>query len=713
MTKKRYILTILFTLTALTVFTAAIGSKEQLNIQSLESYITSLWQTSGHADSSSEAFRHWDEEGEIPADCAKCHSTPGAVSFLISGSTDAVSPGTTVECSVCHTNPAAGNLHDHSTVSFPSGAIIENLGPEAICMECHQGRASKINVDAAIAGAGIEDDDTISPSITFINIHYYAAAATQFGTVVKGGYEYEGKSYDARFSHITGYNACNTCHDPHTLHIKEELCATCHTFTDPKDIRFYGSYRDYDGDGNMTEGMYYEVEGLKDILYQTIQEYGCDITGYPIVYDSHSYPYFFNDTNNNGEADDNEVNYGNRYTSFTARLLRAAYNYQVAQKDPAGYAHGGKYLIELMYDSIEDLNSVLYTTSYMTGLHRGDEGHFDGSSEAWRHWDTEGEVSSSCAKCHSATGLQDFIQNGEITETHHPANGMLCTTCHFSGPPRVSQIIHIKFPSNAFASMHDASNLCLSCHQGRASKYDVRRAVSNSAGPYGFINIHYFPAAAVLFGSEVSGGFEYAGKYYQGQNNFLNHNGRFDTCIECHMGSKSKGQIDTPRTDWHHNVAWVDPANCVYCHGQDVSQPYPGAYPSLFTFSGIRPASIPDYDGDRNKTESLKNEIKGLEQALYLQMQDYGFKIEAPIVYDSHTYPYFFNDLNGNGKVDPGENIFPNGYQFNARMLKAAYNFHLSKKEPNGYIHNSRYIAELLVDSIIDLGGNEALYTWR
>ncbi|MBN2244657.1 MAG: hypothetical protein JW755_02310, partial [Candidatus Aminicenantes bacterium] len=273
--------------------------------------------------------------------------------------------------------------------------------------------------------------------------------------------------------------------------------------------------------------------------------------------------------------------------------------------------------------------------------------------------------------------------------------------------------IHVKFPSGALVSMHDASNLCLNCHQGRASKYDVRRAVSSSAGPYSFINIHYFPSAAVLFGSEVSGGFEYGGKQYAGQKHFANHNGRFDTCIECHMGSKSKGQFDTPRTDWHHNVAWVDPADCVYCHGQDISQPNPGADPSLFTFSGIRPASIPDYDGDRNKTESLKNEIKGLEEALYLQMQAYGLKIEAPIVYDSHTYPYFFNDLNGNGKVDPGENVFPNGYQFNARMLKAAYNFQLSKKEPNGYIHNSRYIAELLVDSIIDLGGNEALYTWR
>ena len=463
----------------------------------------------------------------------------------------------------------------------------------------------------------------------------------------------------------------------------------------------------------MTEGVYYELEGLKNKLYQTMQRYGRDVTGYPIVYDSHTYPYFFNDTNNNGQADENEVNYGNSYTYFTARLIRAAYNYQVAQKDPAAYAHGGKYMIELMYDSIEDLNSALPDPVNITVMHRGDEGHFDGSSEAWRHWDAEGEVSSSCAKCHSATGLQDFIRNGEITETHHPANGMLCTTCHFSGPPRAAQAGPVQFPSGVYEDMGDASNLCLHCHQGRASKYDVQKSIASSAGPYGFTNIHYFPSAAVLFGSEVSGGFEYGGKQYIGQKHFANHNGRFDTCIECHMGSKSKGQTDTPQIDWNHNVTWVDPANCVFCHGQDIAQPDPGADPAKFRFSGIRPASTPDYDGDNNRMESVKDEIKGLEDALYAQMQIYGFKIKAPIVYDSHTYPYFFNDLNGNGKVDPGENIYPNGYKFNARMLKAAYNFQLSKKEPNGFIHNSRYVAQLLVDSIIDLGGNTAPYSWR
>jgi hypothetical protein len=112
--------------------------------------------------------------------------------------------------------------------------------------------------------------------------------------------------------------------------------------------------------------------------------------------------------------------------------------------------------------------------------------------------------------------------------------------------------------------------------------------------------------------------------------------------------------------------------------------------------------------------ESIEKEIKGLEEALYAEIQKFAADRGLPIIYDSHAYPYFFNDTNGNGDIDPGEAIYPNSYQFmHARLLKAAYNFQVSKKEPHGFIHNSRYIAQLLVDSIEHLGGSVTKYTWR
>ncbi len=75
----------------------------------------------------------------------------------------------------------------------------------------------------------------------------------------------------------------------------------------------------------------------------------------PIVYESHSYPYFFADLDGNGEATPDEANYGNRYAAWTPTLLAAAYNYQYAQKDPGGFAHNGTYVIQVLYDTIAAL----------------------------------------------------------------------------------------------------------------------------------------------------------------------------------------------------------------------------------------------------------------------------------------------------------------------------------------------------------------------
>ena len=722
MIKKTQIVGIIFVVIVFLLVSVAAKSDSQAGVQSKKSHAEKLWMGSGHADQEAEAFKHWDEDGEIEVECAKCHSTPGFEDFIQDGVVDsAAALGTTVECEVCHTNPENGTLRDHTSVKFPSGITVENLGPEALCMECHQGRESTVSVDKDIADAAVTDDDTPTAALSFANIHYYAAAANQFGTVAKGGYEYEGKSYDARFSHVTGYNACYTCHNPHSLEIRIEQCNTCHLKTldpskadpfnglkDPKDIRYYGSFTDYDGDGDMKEGINYEIADIRSKLYSAIQRYANTVIGSPIVY-APSYPYFVYDINENGLPDESEVDRSNRYTAFSARLLRAAYNYQVSLKDPANYAHGGKYIIQLLYDSLEDLNTKLNNPVSMAGMHRVDEGHFDGSAEAWRHWDEEGEVPGRCSKCHSAEGLAYFLENNKETVDQEVSNGMLCTTCHTS-PPAVRKVGPVTFPSGAVEDLGDNSNICMECHQGRESGLSVARVIAGGPGPYRFPNIHYYPAASVLFGSDVHGGYEFQNKIYAGQREWPNHNGKFDTCVECHMGTKS----DHKKFDFTGRLHYVEKPNqedCVYCHGQDVSQPNPGADPAKFKFSGIRPYTTPDYDGDGVITESVENEIKGLEEALYAQIQAYAANVlGAPIVYDADSYPYFFDDLNANGIADPEEE----GYsQFNARLLRAAYNYQLSKKEPHGFIHNSRYVAQLLVDSIEHIRGDVTPYTWR
>jgi len=736
-----------------------------------------LWSTSGHAARNDEPFVHWNDTGSIPKDCAKCHSTPGFRDYLGADGTavdvveNDVPVGTTVECTACHANEEKGILHDRTYALFPSGVKVEGLGPEALCMECHEGRASTKTVDEAITNSGVSSDDQPSSKLNFAytNAHYFTAGATQFGTVVKGGYQYAGKSYDARFAHIPGYNACQVCHEPHSLKVDLEACNTCHTgIKDPKNIRFYGSWVDYDGDGNIFEGIYYEIETYQQRLYDTIRSYARDVIGKPVAFDGDTYPYFFNDRNENGMVDSDEADFSNGYKSFSARLFRAAYNYHLSIKEPNSYAHNGKYIIELLYDSIEDLNSKVgngqakggvtrprtFQATQATrktpagrkfqnprlnadelannnpaqsseepfapqhapipgqGLVRVDEGHFNGSDEPWRHWDADGSVLSLCAKCHSAQGLPYFLANGKVDKNMPLSNGLLCTTCHTS-PPQTRFVGPVKFPSGVYADLHDASNLCLNCHQGRASKKTVDQTIAGGPAPYTLSSIHYFASAASFFGSEVHGGYEFNGKTYAGRNIYTNHSGLFTNCIECHMGTKSFNRKHDDSDALFHNVQKPNPADCVSCHGQDIAQPHPGADPAKFEFEGIRPAQTPDYNGNGNRTESLRDEIKGLEDTLFARILASAQSIGSPLLFDEETYPYFFNDTNGNGVADPDELDFANQYKFSASLLKATYNFFMSNKEPCGYIHNPRYIAQLLVDSIGTLGGDVKKYTWR
>lgn len=105
--------------------------------------ISEKWSESGHADTESESFTHWDEDdpAEVPATCAKCHSTYGYIDYLgedgsaVNVVDAAANIGSTVTCFVCHNSTA----HEKDTVIYPSGAEIDNLGDSANCAECHQG----------------------------------------------------------------------------------------------------------------------------------------------------------------------------------------------------------------------------------------------------------------------------------------------------------------------------------------------------------------------------------------------------------------------------------------------------------------------------------------------------------------------------------------------------------------------------------------------
>jgi predicted CXXCH cytochrome family protein len=652
------------------------------------------WMTSAHADRSALAFNDWNTDGAVPTTCARCHSSEGFVDYLggdgsAAGSVEKTAPPQSViRCQTCH-NAAADAL---TTVTFPSGAKITGLGGEARCMTCHQGRSSGPGVDDAIKKAAPKTDDEVSAMLTFQNIHYYPAAATLFAGRAKGGYQYAGQVYDVRFRHVAGFDTCTGCHDPHSTKVRFDKCGACHQgVTDVKgahDIRMMSSAsRDYDGDGDTTEGVYGELVGLREKLLSAIRKYGAE-RATPVCYSADAYPYWFVDKDGDGACSKDEAVSANAFKSWTARLVRAAYNFQLAQKDPGAFAHNAKYVIELLYDSTTDVNGALVAKLDLSKAVRTDTGHFDGASEAARHWDSGEKVDATCSGCHGGkTGFRFYTTYGVGEVVPETANGLECGTCHDkledtpTGGFVAAKVASVTFPSGVVRNEPGNDNLCETCHRGRESKASVDAAIA--ANKPKFLNVHYLPAGATKLGSAVHVGYEYDGKTYAGP---LTHDGGTQ-CTSCH---DPKGSQHTFR------VADAWDGQCKTCHADANGDA-----------KLIRLRHLGDYDGDGNAKETLAAEIDGLAAKLLAAMQ-----AAAPLCYTPDTYPYFFKDTDGNKTCGATEAVSTNGFAaWTPALAKAAFNYQLSRKEPGAWAHNFDYIAELLVDGVEDLGGNVATLT--
>jgi hypothetical protein len=654
------------------------------------------WAGSAHADYTAEAFNHWNEDDpqEVPAECARCHSSYGFMDYIGADGTAEFSVesgheiGSVIDCETCHTETA----NDLSTVIFPSGAELYDLGGEARCMTCHQGRESADSVNEALDEAGLTDDpDSISGDLDFLNIHYYPAAATLYAGEVRGGYQYEGQTYDYKFRHATGKQVCIECHDQHTLEVKVDECSECHdgtnTLDELKDVRMMSSLaNDYDGDGDLEEGLYYEVEGLTGKLLEGLQTYGSD-QGADICYDAHAYPYFFADTDGDGACSEDEAQYSNAYANWTARMLRAAYNYQMAVKDPGSFAHNGKYIIQLLFDSITDLNEVLSTPVDMSAAVRTDQGHFNGAGEAARHWDEDAELEASCSSCHGgAEGLHFYLQYGVGLQEEEQANGLECETCHVDAVDfALITVDSVTFASDVtLTSEGNPSNICGSCHRGRESGVDIEEAIAEGEeGALSFVNIHYAPAFATRAGTESQMGAEFDGNSYDGP--WTGHLGG-DECNDCH---------DAVETD--HTFKATDNFDaCSTCH-PTASAPH--------DIRGEDRDGI-DYDGDGDAAESLEGELEGMADAVLAAIRTASLSGTA-LCHSNDAYPYFFVDTDGSGvECDEDEATYSNRYQaFTGDMLRAAHNYQFAHVDHGAYAHNFNYIGQLLYDSLLTLSG--------
>jgi hypothetical protein len=468
-------------------------------------------------------------------------------------------------------------------------------------------------------------------------------------------------------------------------------------------VRSEISFRDYDGDHNTQEGIQREIWDLQAILYQAIQVYASQ-SGTAIAYQEQVAPYFFIDNDANGEVNESELDADNAFNTWTGRLLKASYNYHFSIQDSGAFIHNPKYILQLLYDSIEDLDAEL-----ADGLVRDDAGHFAGSGVAWRYWDADGEVDRDCARCHSANGLPTYLTTGRNYRSEPLTNDMLCTTCHpDQNMPYRYPAGAVTFPSEATLSIDSDNNLCMNCHKGRAAAISIDE-ITDGLDPDSISDglklpdIHGYPAGATLFGSLAAGAYQYKGKRYAGRNL---HVEEFDDCLNCH----GEHRLD------------IDEEQCATCHGHRASEERtkPQHHPSpmrcrdchgmvdVEKIRGHKDYTVPeDHDGDGDILEGISQEVATLHATLYTAIQTYANDVAGtPIIYYA-TAPYFFIDTNGDSQSDPIEIIPDNRYRtWTPRLLQAAYNYLYSAKDPAAYAHNGDYILQILYDSLVDIDGD-------
>lgn len=344
--------------------------------------------------------------------CMRCHTATGFKSYLHNGTQDAAVLGNDVAdpltCAACHnadtsTYSSGVTIDTNGFVPGDNPAIYKILGidgegtgkhielttngMEGLCVKCHAPRSSDgaIKVNAWVYGlvadtvytsaskyyyAQYPANNTATPAGTkssqqsrgaSVTFHYYPVMAVFYGNDAKEGFQYEGKSYVGKNDLMPGYGTCITCHNPHTTEVQPAKCSPCHvgvtasTAGATATAEFHNirvTTSDYDGDTNTTESTYTEVEGVKAKLLEAIVSYALNVpagsTGIQLVSGSWK------------KASDASAN----FILWTPRLVKAAYNYHLSYRSPGAYVHNSKYMVELLYDSIEDLNAGLDATGH-------------------------------------------------------------------------------------------------------------------------------------------------------------------------------------------------------------------------------------------------------------------------------------------------------------------------------------------------------------
>jgi hypothetical protein len=389
--------------------------------------------------------------------------------------------------------------------------------------------------------------------------------------------------------------------------------------------------------------------------------------------------------------------------------------------------------------------------------------HGDVNGVAWSAED----FTTACQRCHTATGFKMYVASNYATQTASivaagdPTREVLaCDACHNNDSFSVRPAPAFTTPYTANGPINQSnkipdvgeSNLCVSCHTGRATQADIE-AVADFTNA-SFKNSHYLPAAGIMYmkvgfinftsmkafvpgSTTATYGLNYSLPTLLGTNG-KTAKGGVDAAYGGVLGGVGSAHraLGTPTS--RGGEAWMVPATaglwesngpCVTCHIKadltNMPNPAPnydtaafGAIPTIRTGGG-HSLSATSPDAARQLCVPCHNDAGGLENPVTAAEEklaeakpyyDAGLAVIAKlfataqynIKFDNAAYPYFFDltkDPSGNTAVTDWTRGTGNQL-FGKKVMGAAYNLKLLSTDSAAYVHGRTYSQRLIYDTI-------------
>lgn len=314
-------------------------------------------------------------------------------------------------------------------------------------------------------------------------------------------------------------------------------------------------------------------------------------------------------------------------------------------------------------------------------------GHEDVTAGAFTH--SFSDSNAKCLRCHSGIGYASYVDSSNGTFPNWqtaPAQGIktypiTCNACHdATGYPsaankRLRKTGSVTLTNSTYFYEEETLNVgnsatCLICHQGTESGLSLYQTmISKGVDPYNVadqdlsgsaVSPHYFQAGAMLFSVK---GYEF--KYINGIENLNKY-------------SKSSGST--------HQIV-----SCTGCHMANSSDENFGGHTFKVDMSICQGCHL-----DTTIFEARRAAIEELKAVVKTKLENQGIYYYSIGSRGSYFFTAKFDPTPGAGNVGITT--------WKESQIEAAYNLMFVDKEPEAYIHNFSYAAQLLWDSCKALG---------